>query len=74
MKQPKKDYMNELVDLTSRHLEPFIALLLKCLPDELGHFGTTNGVNVAGENYRYQFVVAKEGHPHYREMEPEDEV
>lgn len=60
---------DQLTDLTGKHLESFIALLVKVFPGEIGQFGTGHKINVDGDDYRYYFVMAKEGHPTFQNLE-----
>lgn len=59
----------EFTDLVGKHLETFIAILVKALPGEIGQFGTGHKIHVDGDTYRYYFIMAKEGHPTYQELE-----
>lgn len=63
------DFKDELTDLTGKHLESFIALLIKSLPGNVGNFGVGHRLNIEGDNYRYYFVMAQEGHPVYDQLE-----
>jgi len=61
----------ELTDIAGQHFETFLAILIKILPENVGTFGVGNKINVEGEDYRYQAVIAKKGHPMFDKMEEE---
>lgn len=61
---------DELTDVIGEHLESLIALFVGLI-GRLNNFSVANEIVIAGERYRYQFVLGRQGKEFYRQMEEE---
>jgi hypothetical protein len=66
---PPEEWIDEVTDLVGRQLENLTALFLKLQPGEPPHFGVGHKLKMDGQNYRYYYILAKEGTPQYQEIE-----
>jgi len=58
----------QITDLFGKQLENLSALLIN-LGGNLDRFGVGHGLEVNGETYRYEFLIAREGTSEFDEMQ-----
>lgn len=60
---------DQFTDVIGENLESLIALTIGLLPHPLDNFSVANELVIGGDNYRYQFVLGREGEDFYEQME-----
>lgn len=63
---------DDLVDTAGKHLESFIAMMIG-LGGYLNNFSVANEIKIGDFNYRYQFVLGREGSNFYAQMDEQFE-
>lgn len=58
----------QITDLIGKQLENLSAILIK-LGGKLDRFGVGHGLEVDGETYRYEFLLARQGTYEFDEMQ-----
>lgn len=62
--------INEFKNITRKHLETFLVILLKSMKRFPSKIGISHEMKINGERYRYQLVAAHEEHPHFTQIDP----